>query len=64
VEWPSGDEEEHYNKHLHGLYLIKSITHVFNGHKKPAYQQKMVCIKNGYGNSNVADLVKSTKFRL
>lgn len=61
IFWPSGDQDDHYNKHMHGRYLIKSITHVFSGYKKPSYSQKLVCIKNGYGESDVKSLVKSAK---
>jgi hypothetical protein len=61
IFWPSADIDDHYNKHMHGKYLIKSITHVFSGYKTPAYQQKLICIKNGYGESDVEELIKADK---
>jgi len=61
IFWPSGDIEEHYNKHLHGKYLVKSITHIFDGHTRPTYRQKMVLIKNGYGDSDITALHSSAK---
>jgi len=61
INWPSGTQEDQYNKHLHGLYLIKSITHTFSGYNNPSYKQKMICIKNGYSDSYLDTLVKAKK---
>jgi hypothetical protein len=62
IQWPSAESVNNkFNKQLSGMYLIKSITHYFNGHNKPAYIQKMVLIKNGYEDCDLQTLVKSTK---
>lgn len=61
IFWPSKWVEENYNKNMHGKYLIKSITHMFCSHNSPVYSQKLVCIKNGYEESQVKDLVNSVK---
>lgn len=64
VNWPSIDEKNQiYQKHLDGIYLIKSINHILSGYKNPAYRQKIVCIKNGYDESDVETLEKGTKIR-
>lgn len=61
IKWPSTEKfEQQFNSNLHGLYLIKSITHYFSGQNTPAYIQKMNLIKNGYEESENTDLVKST----
>lgn len=61
VDWKSIDEEEQkYNQHLDGIYLIKSITHVFSGYNNVPYKQRMVCIKNGYYESDI-DLFSASK---
>lgn len=61
IHWPSLDIDEHYSKHMHGKYLVKSVTHVFNGMNKPAYKQKLNCIKNGYGDSDVMELMEAVR---
>ena len=64
VKWDSIDKEEQgFNKHLDGNYLVKSITHIFTGHSDMSYKQKMVCIKNAYYESDVSALVSSIKNR-
>ena len=64
IKWPSGDIDEHYSKHFHGKYLVKSITHSFSGYHTPSYKQKMVCIKNAYSDSDAINLQKTTKQNL
>lgn len=59
VNWPSIWADEIYNKNLQGKYLIKSITHSFVPYSRPAFTQKMVCIKNGYEESDVTELLDS-----
>lgn len=62
IQWPSAETaNSKFNKQLSGNYLIKSITHYFNAHNKPAYIQKMVLIKNGYEQCDLLTLVDSTK---
>lgn len=65
VLWPSYDETiEVQNKQLDGKYLIKSITHYFSNKVTGAYKQKIVCIKNGYGDSSNKELVSSKKMNI
>lgn len=64
IFWPSTNSQENYNKNLHGKYLIKSITHSFNPHSSIHYKQKLVCIKNGYEESNLSELVSASKTNL
>lgn len=65
VKWPSAFlKEEHYNKNMQGLYLIKSITHQFSGRAQPYYQQKLVCMKPAYNESDYKELVSATKKNL
>lgn len=61
IFWPSKWVDENYNKNMHGKYLIKSITHMFNAYSNPVYTQKIVCIKNGYEESQVKDLLDSVR---
>jgi hypothetical protein len=62
INWPSKEFTKMiYNKNLSGYYLIKSITHNFTGYSSPAYLQKMVLIKNGYEDSDAANLYSSIK---
>ncbi len=61
VDWRSiDDEEQKYNQHLDGVYLIKSITHVFSGYNNVPYKQRIVCMKNGYYDSDI-DLLSANK---
>jgi len=65
ILWPSYDEEkEVQNKQMDGKYLIKSITHYFSNKVDNGYKQKIVCIKNGYGESSNKELVPSKKFNI
>jgi hypothetical protein len=60
IEWPSTDSVQGIiNKQMNGKYLIKSVTHYFSKDFMPAYQQKLVCIKNGYQDSDNSTLIKS-----
>lgn len=61
IFWPSKWVEENYNKNIHGKYLIKSITHMFSANNNPTYIQKLVCMKNGYEESQVKELVDSVR---
>lgn len=62
INWPSSDnEKEFYNKNSSGKYLIKSITHYFNPGTNPIFVQKMLCIKNGYYDSDDYNLVRATR---
>jgi hypothetical protein len=60
VEWPSTSDREIYNKNLMGKYLIKSVIHQFSG-ENPIYSQKLVCIKNGYYDSDDDSLAPAIK---
>lgn len=64
IFWPSLNISEFYSKHMHGKYLVKSITHTFDASKEPSYKQKLVCIKNGYSESDVSDLKDSVRRNL
>ena len=63
VVWPSVSEPEKFNKNLKGLYLIKSITHSFQPKNTQCYTQKLVCIKNGYYDSDCAILEPAVQVR-
>ena len=64
IIWPSKNENEKYNKNLSGIYLIKSITHYFSPTDNHHYKQKLVCIKNGYYNSDSQILMKAKNKRI
>lgn len=64
VEWPSSSEDEQFNKQFIGKYLIKSITHQFGNSNDQFYVQKLVCIKNGYQDSDSSALVSAQKKHL
>jgi hypothetical protein len=60
IVWPSTDRLQGIiNKEMDGKYLIKSVTHYFNQATQPMYQQKLVCIKNGYKDSDSDLLIKA-----
>lgn len=62
LQWPSKEETKNiYNKNLSGFYLIKSITHHFNGVSSPSYLQKMTLVKNGYEESDAKILHNAIK---
>ena len=64
INWPSDNDDEIYNKGRSGKYLIKSITHSFNGNRPNHYSQNIVLIKNGYEEIDMKLLEKSTKKNL
>lgn len=73
IVWPTHQEEgdvaqankrEFFNKQMDGRYLIKSITHYFDKDLSYGYQQKLVCIKNGYSDSANPNLVPAKKRNL
>ncbi len=65
ILWPSYDEKvQIQNKQMDGKYLVKSITHYLSNKVTSGYKQKIVCIKNGYGNSSNKELVSSKKFNV
>lgn len=65
ILFPSQDKEkEIQNRQMDGKYLVKTITHYFGNNVIGGYKQKMVCIKNGYGESTNKKLVKSKKFNV
>lgn len=65
VHWAGKDDSPTgTNKNYSGLYLIKSITHYFNPEIFPNFRQRLMCIKNGYKNSDLPLLVNSKKKRL
>ncbi len=74
VIWPSHDDgvssdsasytKESFNKQLDGRFLIKSITHYFDKRLSYGWQQKLVCIKNGYTNSPNPNLIPAKKVNL
>ena len=49
--------DEHYNKGLHGKFLIKSITHSFNSKTTPFYIQKLILLKNGLEENSSKDIL-------
>lgn len=70
VIWPSHDdqadgvksyEREAFNRQWDGKYIIKSITHYFQRNSTYGWQQKLVCVKNGYTDSFNPSLVNATK---
>ena len=71
IVWPSHSESnenqysgEYFNKQMDGRYLIKSITHYFDKSLSYGWQQKLVCIKNGYKDSPNPRLIDSIKRNL
>lgn len=74
VIWPSHDDgdssdgvsyaKESFNKQLDGRFLIKSITHYFDKRLSYGWQQKLVCVKNGYTNSPNPNLIPAKKMNL
>lgn len=64
ILWPSKEEKSVQNKQMDGKYLVKSITHYLSNNVTNGYKQKMVLIKNGYGDSPNKDLVKAKKFNV
>jgi hypothetical protein len=65
IQWPSKDPvREIINKEMDGKYLIKSVTHYFAKGYQPLYSQKLVCIKNGYSDSDNTDLIKAVNINI
>lgn len=71
IIWPSHDEPdsrtyggEYFNKQMDGRYLVKSITHYFDKNLSYGWQQKLVCIKNGYKDSPNPRLIDAVKRNL
>ena len=72
VVWPTHQEvgdvpqhkREYFNRQMDGRYLIKSITHYFDKNLTYGWQQKLVCIKNGYKESPNPNLVLAKKRNL
>jgi hypothetical protein len=52
IEWPGLEGETKMNDALKGKYMIKSVTHNFQGGGHYPYKQRLVCIKNSYQNIN------------
>jgi hypothetical protein len=61
IEWPSTAKNQKLNKMMKGLYLVKSITHQYSPDQSPYYTQKLVLIKNGYTDADVAQVIKLVK---
>jgi len=60
ILWPSKDvRSEIQNRQMDGKYLIKSVTHYLSNDVNGGYLQKLVCIKNGYGDSPNKSLVRA-----
>lgn len=60
IQWLSTDPLKGIiDKEMDGKYLVKSVTHYFAKGNQPFYVQKLVCIKNGYKDSDNSSLVKS-----
>jgi hypothetical protein len=57
VEWPSINADHKMNKNMIGKYLIKSVIHSFDNSGDFKYKQKLICIKNGYYESDDTRLV-------
>jgi hypothetical protein len=66
IIWPSHQEgesgttsynKEIFNKTLDGRFLIKSVTNYFDKNSSFGWQQKLVCIKNGYTSSPNPNLI-------
>ena len=75
IIWPSHAEkdsvsglwtpkEEEFNKQLDGRYMVKSITHYFDKNQSYGWQQKLVCIKNGYKDTFNKNLIPASKKNL
>lgn len=64
IFWPSKWVDEHYNKGLHGKFLIKSITHNFNPKSTPFYIQKLILVKNGLEENSSIDILDAVNKNL
>lgn len=72
IIWPThaeaGDElsyrGEVFNKQMDGRYMVKSVTHYFDKSLSYGWQQKLVCIKNGYKDSPNPNLVPAKNTNL
>jgi hypothetical protein len=63
IKWPSSEKALLHNENLKGLYLVKSVTHQWSA-TRPAWIQKLVCIKNGYTASRNENLLNAPKRNL
>ncbi len=63
IEWPSIIRSD-FNKNLKGKYLIKTVVHSFQPRNTQCYTQKLVCIKNGFYESDNSSLVNASKTNL
>jgi len=61
IEWISSDRTQIFNKILKGKWLVKSITHSFNPRNNIPYRQRLVLLKNAYGDIDMKNLLKSTR---
>lgn len=57
MEWGSSIKDWKINKNMMGKFLVKSCIHQFSPLTQPAYQQKLILIKNGYYDSDDPTLV-------
>lgn len=65
VVWPSFDKSQNVlNKQMNGKYLVRTVVHYFDTQKKPVFTQKLVCIKNGYKESDNDTLIDASKVNL
>lgn len=64
IMWPSKREEDRWDKNRKGKYLVKSITHYFQGSAKLVYTQKMVLMKNAYQETDSDAMVYTSKKNL
>lgn len=65
VVWPSFDNELNVlNKQMNGKYLVKTVVHYFDTQRKPVFTQKLVCIKNGYSESDNETLIDAVNVNL
>ena len=64
IKWPSAERIRRYNQQLKGKYLVKSITNYFTGGSAIPWRQKMVCLKNAYGDSQHRYLHKADQFNI
>ena len=71
IVWPSHSEPtdttyggEYFNKQMDGRYMVKTVTHYFDKSLSYGWQQKLVCIKNGYKDSPNPRLIDAVKRNL
>lgn len=71
IIWPTHEESDElmykgevFNKQMDGRYMVKSVTHYFDKSLSYGWQQKLVCIKNGYKDSPNPNLVLAQNMNL